>query len=457
MQAMFIFRVEKTGFAGGMRDLHIDGRSLADYGVIIDSWLNARFSNLEANNFRQAFVQISSDQHGDSAGHVFDQVWVRDDISTRPIGSRFAQLRAGKTGKVTDTAFRDCAVTAGTAFISPSLFLWELSDTTRVLLERCRVSTTKEFTGSILIAQEPAAPRGALVHDKNSGHNIVRDFYHEQVGSSGAIGVMIDGARHAAGQLQRGNVVENINMQPSRATAVWLRNTGHIGNTVDNRILLPQRTATYSRTVVVGPGVTHTRIWVMGGDNSIRVGPSEADTIEDRGRKTWVNGQLAVSSARANDRPDPAVLGANVGDTIHNTNDGRVYVVTRSGRAVQVNAGTSRQRVYAWLTPQSRNVSLGFLPEHSWVVQPVTADIVEPFSGSREVTIEIGTADDPDRFGILGGLSHQGVTPAAAGGAGGYNAGRIEVIARVSGSTDQPSATGRALVLVEYYEVGSPQ
>lgn len=458
MPAMFVFQIEAaTGFFGGIRDLHIDGRSLVDYGVLLDSWLGARFSHVEGNNFRRAFVRIISDQHADSAGHVFDQVWVRDDLSTAPIGSRFAELSAGATGKVTDTIFRDCAVTAGTPFQSPTAFLWELSDTTRIRLENCRSSTTEIFGGSILITQQSKAPSGALVHDQNSGHNVVRDFYHEQQGSAAAVGVVIDGARRAAGQRQRGNVVENLNMQPSRATAVHVRNSGHARNAFDNRILLPQRTATYPQTVVIDPGAMGTRVWVVGGDDSITVGPGEEDTIRDRGVQTWVNGQLEIPPNRPKETPPSRGLGGNLGDVLHDSTDDRVYVVTRSGKTVQVGAETTRQRLVAWLTPATREASLGALPDHSWVVQPLAVDVVEAFSGNHELSLEVGTVGDPKRFGSASLTpGRTGSTSLHGDGEGGYIASHVEVVARISGAKRQSSPTGKVLVLLEYYVVGAP-
>jgi hypothetical protein len=317
MRALFVFRVEgSVGFAGGMRDLHLDGRDLARYGVSIDSWRNAAFQTIEANNLRAAFVYSRSDQKGDSAGHVFQNIWVRDDISTRPVGSGFAVFEAGEAGKVTDTAFSDCAVSMATPLRGRNRSGWELRDTARIHLSRCRMTSGVPFLASVAITQARVGSRGALMEDHNSGANIVRDFYHEQHGDLDAVAVLIEGARAKKGEHQRFNVVENANVHPTRATVVRLVNRGAPGNTLANRVILPQRTASYPGMVEVGEGVAQTRIWVIGADDAVTVGRESSSTVRDTGTRTVVNDHVFWRGGGPDDVPDPRALGLTLGDVV---------------------------------------------------------------------------------------------------------------------------------------------
>jgi Pectate lyase superfamily protein len=449
MSAMFVFRIAgSAGFAGGLRDLHLDGRDLADYAVSIDSWRNAAFLNVEANNLRVAFVRATADQNGDSAGHVFENVWVRDDPSTTAVGSRFAVLSAGRAGKVTDTAFTNCAATAVERFRGSPAYVWELRDTARVYLNGCRVSSSAPFDASVAILQSREAPAGALVQDHSSGANVVRDLYHEQHGGSDAVGVLIEGARAKRGEYQRNNVVENVNMQPATATAARLVNSGAAGNTIGNRILLPQRTVTGPKAVDIGAGVAQTTVVLIGGNDTISVGPGDTNTVRDLGAATTVNGQVAWHASTVNAPPDPAQLGANLGDVIRDDRDGRTYVLAAGG-AVQIGTDVARQRLYAWIDGSAPTFSLGVLPAGAWVLAPARVQVIEGFSQGERSLLTLGTSREPRRYGIAT-LDTPGVVELSGGTGEGYSAEGGEVLATVSGSM---KAAGRALTLLEFYRI----
>ena len=291
MEVLVTFRVAKdAGYFGGMSDVHLDCRKQARYAVRVDSWRSARFEAMEINNCPGAGFHVTSNESDDSAHHVFDQVWVRDDISSVPVGTRFALLEAGRTGKVTDSVFRDCVISATTAFAGAPVYGWELRDTSRIRLEGCRISSVMRWDASVAMTQTPDPPAGAVARDASSGWNIVRDFYHEQQRARGAIGVLIDGARAKRGQFNRDNVVDNINMQPSDATAVHVTNSGARGNALHNRVWLPQRATVAPGTVVVDPGAAQTVVWVTGGEREVSVGAQEKAAVRDRGSSTQVGG-----------------------------------------------------------------------------------------------------------------------------------------------------------------------